>query len=152
MRASESVILQASALHHRQQTYPMVCSMLLPVRFNCLTGILEISYNFKYVDLHRRSSLKDPYSIRQVGVHQRYDAGADVATWILVHPTDELWELFSSTLSTSQLRPADQFRCHAVIFRCLLNGYRDCINIVEENMRKLVSANRLGQVSILTAL
>lgn len=140
MRASEAVILPAGALYHRQQTYPMVCSMLFPVRINYLTGTLEISYNFKYVGLHRRSSLKDPYSIRQIGVHQRYDAAADVSTWILVHPPDELWALFSSTLSTPHLRPADQFRCHAVIFRCLLSGYRDCINTVEENMRGLVSA------------
>lgn len=49
-----------------------------------LNLVEEITYNFYHVEQHGRSNLRDPWSIRQTAVYQKFSFKNENSTWIIV--------------------------------------------------------------------
>lgn len=50
----------------------------------------EISYTAKHAEEHGRADVYDPWSIRQLGVHHKYDAANDQNVFMLLNPSKPL--------------------------------------------------------------
>ncbi|PVH74946.1 hypothetical protein DL98DRAFT_658401 [Cadophora sp. DSE1049] len=99
----------------------------------------EIAYNIKYVTRHGRNFPLDPFSIRETGVYHKSLPDSGTSNWILLSPSDALSERLAKVFQEMQTSdPLQQMRCHALIFLCLSENWRDYVNYLEDNFSKLM--------------
>ncbi|KAE9969760.1 hypothetical protein BLS_005224 [Venturia inaequalis] len=110
---------------------------LYPPTFSC---DYEIAYNFKYVARHGRGAvLKDPFSIRQIGVYHRSAGKSGKSAWILLHVPEALSERLSIAIGECDgSKPLDQFRLHALMLSHLSEDWRAYIGYLEDSFTDLM--------------
>jgi len=102
----------------------------------------EIGYNIKYVAPHGRTFPKDPFSVREVGVYQKYSAETQECQWIFLQASDQLKDRLKRTFErSSHTIPLNQIQMHALIIGSVSEEWRDYLVYLEESFSKLVSFN-----------
>lgn len=96
----------------------------------------------KYVARHGRGALlKDPFSIREIGVyHKSCDEGRK-SDWILLNQPEALSDRLSIAVrELDSSKPLDQFRLHVFILLHFSEDWRDYIGYLENCFTDLVRA------------
>ncbi|RDI89462.1 hypothetical protein Vi05172_g3 [Venturia inaequalis] len=100
----------------------------------------EIAYNLKYVARHGRGAvLKDPFSIRQIGVYHKSGGKSGKSAWILLHVPEALSDRLSIAIGECDgSKPLDQFRLHALMLSHLSEDWRAYIGYLEDSFTDLM--------------
>ncbi|EPS35779.1 hypothetical protein H072_10700 [Dactylellina haptotyla CBS 200.50] len=113
----------------------------------------ECCYVLKYVDLHNRLAEKDrPWSIRQIGVYQKYDHDNDRGTCILIQPPTSLTDTLSNVLGDPQeadLRKVfclDWTKFHLRCLGAIRDHWRDYINSLDAKVISMAGRLRFSKV------
>jgi hypothetical protein len=117
-------------------------------------GFVEIGYNVKYVARHGRTYPNDPFSIREVGVYQKYSSKDRTCQWIFLQAPDALKDRIRATMECSgdERRPASQVQIHALLLCSVSEEWRDYLVYLEENFNKVVSFSSCSSQHLLTDL
>jgi hypothetical protein len=100
---------------------------------------LELGYNIKYVAPHGRDYPKDPFSIREVGVYQRYDPKTQRSSWIFLQVPEDLKRRLASVFQhTKESTPMSQFQIHTMVLLSVSEAWRDYLVYLEEQFSNLV--------------
>lgn len=106
--------------------------------------ILEVAYIFKYPEEKDVSDdpKKDPWSIRQTGVYQRYAIKSQQSTWILLHPVkDSIAHTRLTTSLNSMSNCAELHRhplqLHNFLISTYLRKWRDYMLYYEKQLLPL---------------
>lgn len=114
--------------------------MLLLSTCLCFLPCPELGYNIKFVEEHGRPIPKDPYSIRETGVYQKFDLSADQSNWIFIQPSEVLSERLHDVFCQAANATAfNQFQIHAVVLLTASENWRYYINHLEDTFSTLVS-------------
>ncbi|OWP00039.1 hypothetical protein B2J93_8610 [Marssonina coronariae] len=98
----------------------------------------ELGYNIKYVERHGRK-LADPFSLRETGVYQKWDAPSAEGDWIFMQPSASMKSLLEAHFP--QTAPSDApylFQLHAAILAKASSSWRPYINHLEDAFSKIV--------------
>lgn len=101
----------------------------------------EICYLLRSFELHGRSNLKNPWSLRQMAVYQKYDIQNKHSIWIFVQPfqrfRNDLWEEFSRSGPTTHPLGLHAYMLgsEATNWRWYLNDLRLAIYEVSEKAK-----------------
>jgi len=107
-----------------------------------LTNPADICYNFRYVEQNGRTT-GNPWSLRQIGVYEKYDSLKDVSIWILISASETAREALDDIKLTNQ--PVDS-RCltetnmfHAVLIAAVSREWRKYLEHLQVELDILVS-------------
>lgn len=110
-----------------------------------LIHYVEVAYIFKYPEEKDVSDdpKKDPWSIRQTGVYQRYEIKSQQSTWILLHPVkDSIAHTRLTTSLNSMSNCAELHRhplqLHNFLISTYLRKWRDYMLYYEKQLLPLV--------------
>ncbi|KAM3069736.1 hypothetical protein ACMFMG_010446 [Clarireedia jacksonii] len=99
----------------------------------------SIGYNIKYVSRHGRKFPKDPFSIREVGVYQRFSSRSQTNSWVILQAPVPLQDRLRRALGNSNdTAPGQQFQLHPMILLCVSEDWRDYLSYLEEEFSLLV--------------
>ncbi|CZR52532.1 uncharacterized protein PAC_02409 [Phialocephala subalpina] len=109
----------------------------------------SIGYNVKYVARHGRTTPKDPFSIREVGVYQHYSSLTQKCSWVFLQASEQLQDRLRRTFQhCDDTAPSNQFLLHSMILLSLSEDWRDYLVYLEEEFSMLVDrgfyANIMG--------
>jgi hypothetical protein len=112
----------------------MVHQMVLLIHYQHLTQ-LEISYVTPYVERHGRD-LKDPWSLRQVGVYHQTTAG-ETSRWVFIDLKSHAESYLNDLLSDSSEKP--EVAIHALLAMHLCKNWADYVEYLANELGKYVS-------------
>ncbi|KAI9763753.1 MAG: hypothetical protein M1839_006316, partial [Geoglossum umbratile] len=93
----------------------------------------ELGYNMKYVEQHGRPFPKDPWSIRETGVCQKFNPSSMQSDWIFIQPSEKLKERLATIYPhLSGAAAGSQFQIHVAILSTVSENWRFYINYLEE--------------------
>ncbi|OJJ46048.1 hypothetical protein ASPZODRAFT_67019 [Penicilliopsis zonata CBS 506.65] len=107
--------------------------------FKCNADSIEIAYICKYVFFKPNDEEKDPWSLRQTGVFQRYDLRTKQSTWVFLHPTKKsLFQTRLEQIVTSQQEclklQAHPLLLHNVLLSTVFPQWRECLAYYEHKV------------------
>jgi hypothetical protein len=114
------------------------------------TQTLECLYSFRYAaDNGKRDPEKDPWSIRQTAIYQRYDFNTAKVIWVGVGASQEAEALMHSHLKGGSQRSSvsDIFTLHASLIKVSLADWRGLLLDVKKKVQKLVCSNSQACIS-----
>lgn len=106
----------------------------------------EITYNFYHVEQHGRSNLKDPWSIRQTAVYQRFSFSDERSTWIIIQLAKPIRTIIEKVIAGE--RPRSSTNCghwlqpiviHSMILTISQRRWKYYIRYLAERLSSLVS-------------
>jgi K+-sensing histidine kinase KdpD len=107
-----------------------------------LTNPADICYNFRYVERNGRTT-GNPWSLRQIGVYEKYDSLKDSSTWILISASETAREALDDIRLTDQ---PDDSRCltettmfHTVLIAAVSREWRKYLEHLQVELDILVS-------------
>src|SRR4051812_26343954 len=106
----------------------------------------ECCYLLKYVDLHHRDVEKDrPWSIRHMGIYQKYDFSTQRSIYMFLQPSDHITQLLTETLASNHPDPTmkedfcvDWTHVHLLCIGAIRDHWRDYINSLDSKVIAMV--------------
>ncbi|RJE22931.1 hypothetical protein PHISCL_04740 [Aspergillus sclerotialis] len=121
--------------------------------FKCNAEGMEIAYIFKYAFYKGDIDGKDPWSIRQTGVYQKYNFATKSSTWIFLHPAKQsafqtrLEEMLTSSEECSRIRD-HLFFLHNIFISTSFPHWRDFMAYYEARLltqHKIIMGSSLNE-------
>lgn len=114
----------------------------------------ECCYMLKYVDLHYRTTESDrPWSVRQLGVYQKFDFSTKRNIYILLQPSDRVIEVIKETLdfnaSGGDLKYGfcnDWTQLHLLCLGAIREHWREYINFLDAKVIAMAGRLRFSKV------
>jgi hypothetical protein len=103
--------------------------------------MIEFCFHVRYPERHGRD-LEDPWVMRQLLVHQRYDFQSQTSTWIFLQCPAALQHHLIHVASQAQQAAAagnDPMMTHMIILNYAFKNWRAYINYLEAVVEDLVS-------------
>lgn len=114
---------------------------------------IEIAYIFKYISYKGNVDGKDPWSIRQTGVYQRYNFATKTSTWIFLHPAKE--SAFQTRIEQQLASPEDcahirenPLLLHNIFISTCFPRWRDFMAYYESRILTLVRHRLPGKGTV----
>ena len=105
--------------------------------------VLEICYIMRSFEKHGRGNLKDPWSLRQMAVYQRYDMSKMISVWIVLQPFQRyrrsLWKEFRNSGPS-----ANPLTLHALLISLEASNWRWYLNDIRRTLSAFVSGSFFG--------
>ena len=102
---------------------------------------LEVCYNIRYIDRNGRQD-EDPWSLRQIGVYERYSFEKQSSVWFLLQPSAHVCQRLKDDLqmkSSSTSASTDQtLLLHALIQFTASRHWMDYVDDLRLQIEKLV--------------
>lgn len=95
-----------------------------------------IAYNAKISALHGEDRQDSSWTHRQTGVHHQYDAASRSNTFVILYPSGQLAEHFSSLATAEDFAPAS---LHLKVLTNVTEPWDDYLSYEEEQFEELVS-------------
>ena len=120
--------------------------MVCPIGRTAATGdlsyfSLEFCYNIKHIDRNDRPE-RNPWSIRQVGVYERFDVITGQSVWIILRPSKRvnrrLQEVLALQRTTSDRSTGAIVFLHAAILIAAGREWGEYLEELREQIQRLV--------------
>ncbi|KAH8699081.1 hypothetical protein BGW36DRAFT_449225 [Talaromyces proteolyticus] len=111
----------------------------------------EVAYICKYAFFKPNEEGKDPWSLRQTGVYQKYDLKTKSATWIFLHPTNvsvfqtRLNQILKSTEGSRKIQE-HPLLLHNILFSSVFPQWREYLAYYERKILSLSNTTMSEQI------
>ena len=106
----------------------------------------EITYNLYHVEQHGRSNLKDPWSIRQTAVYQKFSFNDERSTWTMVQLAKPIRNIIEKVIAGAKPRSSTTrghwllpILVHTMILTMSQRKWKTYIHYLAERLASLVS-------------
>ena len=104
---------------------------------------MEITYLLKHVELNDRLNTINPWSVRQVGIYQKFSASAQQSTCMFIQPSLDLLRRLREVLQKDGLQRdglvGHWTALHLLIVGTLTRNWASYVRFLEQEMGKIVS-------------
>jgi hypothetical protein len=84
----------------------------------------ECAYGLRYVELNNKEDEREPWSVRQMAVHQRYDQEALSCNWIMIAAPKSIEKRMDDYMVDYDPFVGNPFEFHVAIFETALANWR----------------------------
>ncbi len=106
----------------------------------------EITYNLYHVEQHGRSNLKDPWSIRQTAVYQKFSFNDERSTWTMVQLAKPIRNIIEKVIAGAKPRSSTTrghwllpILIHTMILTMSQREWKTYIHYLAKRLASLVS-------------